>query len=432
MRRGRAEYPKNCWTMERPPLSVFVCFSCPPLKHPKGELSNMSEAIISRRGYGPEGKPHVPVFQTKTFTQNTQFVVPETILNNTIDVFIYGGGGGGARGENSNSSAGGGGGWMNKGTITVTPLETIQIVVGKGGNPTVSGESSSFGVYLSANGGSSGGRDGGDGGSGGGGYTPHASTDGGNGHQFGGGGGYNIGGDGGVWGGGGGSITGPGHGGDGGTYGGGGCGVNGGDGGTYGGGGAATNRGYMAYGRGGTYGGNGGGWNNTRAIWNAENGTNTSSWTNVDMINGEYLRGWGVAGQYINTEVNGRICGGGGFGGNGGQYAGGGGGYGSNGGSDDGGGGGYGGDGGNNCGGGGGYGKSAIGGSGDTTYRGGGGGGGYFGRGGHGMSGCGGGGGGYGNGGDGDGSTKNGGIGAGGGGHNGYGGNGICILQYYA
>ena len=160
---------KNCWTMERSPLSVFVCLICPPLKYLKGELSNMSEAVISRRGYGPEGKPHVPVFQTKTFTQNTQFVVPETIVDNEISVLIFGGGGGGGNDSSRGAPGGGGGGWMNNGLITVSPLEVIQITIGLGGNISQDGGSSAFGVYLSANGGECGDSRGGNGGSGGGG-----------------------------------------------------------------------------------------------------------------------------------------------------------------------------------------------------------------------------------------------------------------------
>ena len=113
----------------------------------------------------------------------------------------------------------------------------------------------------------------------------------------------------------------------------------GGNGGMYGGGGGAYNG---TYGRGGTYGGNGG---NQSAV--AKNGTNTSTWTNVDIDpqTGEFLRGWGAAGGVLNGG-NYKYCGGGGFGGNGGKgslpitlyYAtniagGGGGGYGSNGGN---------------------------------------------------------------------------------------------------
>lgn len=208
-------------------------------------------------------------------------------------------------------------------------------------------------------------------------------------------------------------------------------------------------------------------------IYNATNGTDTSTWTNVFNDGNGYFRGKGLGGN------NGG--GGGGYGGSGGSgiycntnqwysndlinhrpyfYGGGGGGYGGNGGNagvdrfnyhdtqyntnhywrhgGGGGGGGFGGDGGDGgvlnerhgdgtsspeqCGvggGGGGYGKSAKGGS-----RGGGGGG-YYGKGGN----NGGGGGGYGDGGDGG---KDGIYGGGGGRWHGRGGTGICIIQYYA
>lgn len=216
----------------------------------------------------------------------------------------------------------------------------------------------------------------------------------------------------------------------------------------------------------------------------ATDGTNTSTWTNVyyDEENKVYFRGAGKAGSLDHGELSSLSsrhrtdfsgAGGGGFGGNGGSlptphwynyddsdsgwintfitpiYGGGGGGYGSNGGNASfdgaGGGGGFGGDGGSNGGAGGGYGKSAKGGEGYGS-----GGGGYYAPGGIGGPSFygGGGGGGYGingaggagrqNGYSGISANGNGGIGAGGGAmyndkskSRGFGGDGICIIQYY-
>ena len=129
-------------------------------------------------------------------------------------------------------------------------------------------------------------------------------------------------------------------------------------------------------------------------ISKAENGINTSTWTNVFNDGNGYFRGSGL-GRYVN--INTAASGGGGYGGNGGYgnvvytnatwykfASGGGGGYGSNGGNGNnaaGGGGGYGGDGGDadkGCGGGGGYGKVSKGMSISGGTVSGGGGGGYY------------------------------------------------------
>ena len=373
----------------------------------------MSEAIIARRKGGSSVNVS-KVLKTETITGSTNWTVPSAI-NNSFDVRIFGGGGGADEHE-----TGGGGGWMNNATLTLTPGTNIYITIGAGGTSNgYTGGTSSFGTYLSANGGTVGlgSSSGGDFGSGAG-YR---------GYQFSGGGAFRSGGNGGTYGGAGGGFN---EGGSGNTYGGGGgCrfgiseyswGAHGGNGGTYGGGGGG---GYMhkyyirndseiymynvSGGIGGTYGGNGGtGFNN------AEDGTNTSTWTNVANVNGVLLRGWGRAGSSVHNEVNFTSSsmvnayasgGGGGFGGNGGKsnfeyegdyyvvmYTGGGGGYGGHGGNNCGGGGGYFSRGGNNIGGGGGYGRG-----GDNSY----------------AAGYGGGGGGYGN--------VN-------------GGGGICIIQYYA
>ena len=437
-------------------MVLLLLLDCqhPPLK---GVLKYMAEAIISRRGYGADGKPEL---RTEVITSNLTWTVPNKIVGN-ISVVLFGAGCGGITNSDRRIAYGGAGGGMNSGTFSFSPGDRVQITIGRGGTganrssssytENAKGGSSSFGTYLSANGGA---------GSGGGGSGNSQGSDG---LQFGGGGttgaNYCYGGNGGTYGGGGGTNgntwhpvttddpTSIGQGGDGGTYGGGGGGGHmdqernayaymiGANGGTYGGGGGmgcitytstkwspSHSIGSRTPGRGGTYGGNGGcGYianysSNTGNILYPENGTNTMSWTNVDMLNGNYLRGPGTAGT-----SSGGGGGGGGFGGCGGtgnfQGGGGGGGYGGNGGNNGGGGGGYGGNGGHNGGGGGGYGPGADGGNNA------GGGGGWFAKGGDDT----GGGGGYGKGGNGG---ERGGIAAGGG-SRADGGDGVCIIQYY-
>ena len=404
----------------------------------------MAEAIISRRGSGSGG--FIGSLKTEIITCNSNFLVPPH--NGNISVRIFGAGGG----------YGGGGGWMNNGEFTIAVGSVIPITIGVGGRgERSSGGTSTFGSYLSANGGTGGdGLNGGDGGAGG---TPCGI-----GYQFGGGGcsrgtWYKTG-HGGIWGGGGGGC-----GGDGGIYGGGGA--PGGNGGTYGGGGGGgMYRGsdFRNGGIGGQYGGNGEmllDFNWSTRIWSsilAQDGTNTSTWTNVDNVGGVLLRGWGKGGGMgiIDNRDTFIGAGGGGYGGNGGRilpehsefeynrsisaYDGaGGGGYGGHGANawynrDDrgGGGGGYGGNGGeggyDGGGGGGGYGPGADGGTEE------GGGGGYFAPGGSGS----GGGGAYGPGGssgeyiNNNRSLRDGKFGGGAAqDENARGGDGICIIQYY-
>ena len=366
----------------------------------------MGEVMICRGSSGGSSNAgKEKVFTSFLFETNQNWVVPEGIVNNELKVRLFGGGQGGT---DSQYGLCGNGGSMNNDIIKVSPGEIIPITIGDGGvvgdiNTVGQGGTTSFGLYLSAVGGM---------GSGG------AGRDG---AQFGGGGGlvyshnylcakeYSLGGSGGIWGGGGGGgyhynsssnsnyPYNKKYGGNGGLYGGGGASCNWiysdftdltpvtsgtipynvGCGGKYGGGGASCIAGgnNMWGPFGGEYGGNGGMFRNNIL---AENGTNTSSWINVDIDerSNEYLRGSGLGGQSINK--NRYPGGGGGFGGNGGIYYGGGGGYGSNGGSWCGGGGGYGGDGGNYGGGGGGYGKTAIGGGYNYYLLSNGGGGGYY------------------------------------------------------
>ena len=322
----------------------------------------MSECIISRRGSA--GVSGTGMLRTEIIASNQNWQVP-LASNKNFDIRIFGGG-----------SAGGGSGWMNNAIINnLTTGQIIPITIGAGGDSTnFAGGTTSFGTYLSANGGS--GSSGGAGGFRG------------TGAQFGGGLGCNggiWGGGGGGWGGNNGSSSGTSmvhNAGSGGTYGGGGGGGAsayggngsiGGAGGTYGGGGGGgigfnvtvytTNwrinvRRHIsgAYGIGGTYAGNGGNGNT------AENGTNTMRNTSVPSNLRGYgrTRSYGIT-PYVLFKTNGtynnsyniplHTGGGGGFGGWGGASGyvaktvnvnhdmmlgvsgGGGGGYGSNGGN---------------------------------------------------------------------------------------------------
>lgn len=201
----------------------------------------MSDVIISRRGGQGTRKP---ILITETIYKNTNWTMPNYIINNTVSVRIFGGGGehrwtGGSPSWGEKYADCGGGGWMNNADISLKPGEIVPITIGAAGNAegsNSSGGTTAFGSYLSAAGGDA--RNGGAGGSAGG-----------VGYQFGGAaGGYN----GGTWGGGGGTSGGTNNnirGGDGGIYGGG------------GGGGAAYQRftNFIAKpGNGGKYGGGGG------------------------------------------------------------------------------------------------------------------------------------------------------------------------------
>lgn len=313
----------------------------------------MGEALIVSRGSSSGGSSGKTLI-SQIFIENTVWKAPK-IPDQNFSVRIFGGGG------SAGYKSGGGGGWMNNAIIAINAGEEIQITIGEGGRCGSSsdlfgnnGGTTSFGKYLFALGGETGnGSTAGSGGSGGGAYYY-----GGIGFQFGGGGGTSNGGNGGKWGGGGGG------------YGKGGClyenSQN-----------TSQVTGYSGLG------GNAGGWN-----FNDDppaNGTNT-------IGTGLEFEGSGICGtpdHNINEKADrDGFCGGGGYGGCGGNIlyyghstskgykynaGGGGGGYGANGGGGcegAGGGGGYGGDGGGICasgqynvyGGGGGYGKLGKGG----------------------------------------------------------------------
>lgn len=292
-------------------------------------------------GWIVQGWAKKKVYHTEIITETTSWKVPEYV--GSIGVRLFGGGAGGQNGNAGGvmlivycSGSGGGGGHMAFGNIKPRVGENVIITIGAGGSAPAtstaelwggSGGTTSFGNYLSANGGSkaNGGSGGGDG---------NIKNNGGNGSYGGGGGGCR-------------------HSSSTGTYY-----SNGGNGGTYGGGG---------------YGYHGG---------SARNGMFTSAYrygagymanaTSTGAGGGLSTKGMGLD---FEGEGKAGSGGGGGYGGNGGSS--GGGGYGSSGGNGTteigGGGGGYGGNGGhggvNNYGGGGGggYGASGNGGSGGNN-----------------------------------------------------------------
>ena len=353
----------------------------------------MGDSLIVRRGGSGSSQYKL---KTEIIQTNKTWTVPKA-KDQVFSIRIFGGG----ATTPIYYTNGGGGGYMNNKIFALLEGEKIPITIGAGGyngHTGNAGGTTSFGTYLAANGGYEG-----NGGSGGG----HGSfvnvkngtikySIGANGYQFGGGGG---GGYGGYWGGGGGTTL-------------------------------------LRY----------GGWWNNSGTWErsglggnggnitvaAEDGVNTIG--NPEVPNGSNTK----FGYELNLQGEGKgggyIGGGGGYGGNGGNTYGGGGGYGGNGGSGSiynvaysgktytifsgGGGGGYGSLGGN------GYNKEADESSNyNLSYAYGGGGGGY------GKSG-------YGGDGYGGPYIQNGGIAAGAGSAGSMfhtsGGNGICIIQYYA
>ena len=124
----------------------------------------MAEAIISRRGSGIDTSSGISV--TETIVKSLNWTIPNHRGN--ISVMIFGGGGGGA----SLNGGGGGGGCMSNDTFDIENGITIPIYIGEGGLGSSregdiyngsAGGTSSFGTYLSANGGeagTSGGNDG--------------------------------------------------------------------------------------------------------------------------------------------------------------------------------------------------------------------------------------------------------------------------------
>lgn len=116
----------------------------------------MSEAIISRRGIS-SNQSYAYESTIETFVSNTAWKVPRA-RDNQFYVRIFGGGGGST--DQQTYPIGGGGGWMNNGSVELTENSIVQITIGKGGSSNgginaVAGGTTSFGTYLSANGGDS-------------------------------------------------------------------------------------------------------------------------------------------------------------------------------------------------------------------------------------------------------------------------------------
>lgn len=105
----------------------------------------MAEALICRRG-STEPTP-TPVLRTETFISNTNWRVPNHTGN--ITVLIFGGGTNGYQSSISYYHYGGSGGGMNNGSFSIVNGTTIPITIAG----AATGGSSSFGTYLSANGG---------------------------------------------------------------------------------------------------------------------------------------------------------------------------------------------------------------------------------------------------------------------------------------
>ncbi|MBR3600453.1 MAG: hypothetical protein IKL53_11335 [Lachnospiraceae bacterium] len=169
----------------------------------------MGEALMFRAGSGGgiEVDPYKLV--TEIYENNAVFTMPSGVKDNQIHVRIFGGGGSGANRimpstwvtdrDQTDFGSGGGSGWMNNGFVSLVVGSKVNITIGAGGKATInktsagygnSGGTSTFGSYLSANGGEAGqslmGMYGGNGGSGGG--SGGDGGCGGIGYQFGGGG----------------------------------------------------------------------------------------------------------------------------------------------------------------------------------------------------------------------------------------------------
>ena len=117
-------------------------------------LKYMSEVLITRRGGGSGSSVGAIKHVMEVITTNKTWTVPANIASTSIDVRIFGGGGAGA-----GSGAGAGGGWMNNAILTLAAGTQVAIKIGAGGTGNDgkgkgnSGGTTTFGSYLSANGG---------------------------------------------------------------------------------------------------------------------------------------------------------------------------------------------------------------------------------------------------------------------------------------
>jgi hypothetical protein len=96
----------------------------------------------------------IPTMQVFTATGTSTFTIPASVTK--VKVTVIGGGGGGRSSSNSTAQGGGGAGGAAIKVITgLTPGGTVTVTVGAGGAANTSGDTSSFGAYCSATGGSS-------------------------------------------------------------------------------------------------------------------------------------------------------------------------------------------------------------------------------------------------------------------------------------
>lgn len=87
------------------------------------------------------------------FTYSRQWTVPSGVYS--VECFLVGGGGGGSGtydDDRSEASNGGGGGRTTRSSISVTPGETLQVVVGSGGETWVSGANNGGWSYIARSG----------------------------------------------------------------------------------------------------------------------------------------------------------------------------------------------------------------------------------------------------------------------------------------
>lgn len=143
-------------------------------------------AKINPQNFSSEiaGLSYGMAYHFEMITANKTWVCPSNIASK-VCVRVFGGGGGGHTGYAISTSGyteygggGGGGGHMAYGEFDIKGGTSINVTIGDGGGNNINGKASSFGSYLSANGGAMGNyQHGGDGGSGGGGGGISAYND---------------------------------------------------------------------------------------------------------------------------------------------------------------------------------------------------------------------------------------------------------------
>ena len=113
--------------------------------------------IFNQIGSGSSGAKQVV---TEIFTASGTWTCPAGVDKVFVRLFGGGGGGGGLNEDNNYiTGGGGGGGYMAYSALNVTPNSNYTVTIGAGGAGTSSGNGgtggvTSFGILLSANGGS--------------------------------------------------------------------------------------------------------------------------------------------------------------------------------------------------------------------------------------------------------------------------------------